>query len=322
MPGLVTHEIYAKKLFSRSVMKCDFLNGNFDAFLLGNQGIDVFNFLEHPFIFDNNLQFTLDNFAYKIQEELYEEFLLGFEELISTYTDVKKKNVAYSFFLGLLANYSFSRNVNPFIFYRTGFANDGSITVLDRNRRMRYETFIDFTLRNHLSYSVKDNRQIDGLAISDERLKLVSEIVYEAFKHSYPSSTIQIKTYADCIKGYRSLIKRTQLAPREIIYSIFLKNTTFGSLIMPKKLYKNEAKDYLNLTHQEWHHPVTFLESNKSFPELFEESLLEFPKWEEIVMDSYKGKNVKKNLLKNIDSTNFYGQKNGKRMMYQKQIFK
>ena len=187
---------------------------------------------------------------------------------------------------------------------------------------MRYETFIDFTLSNHLSYSVKENRQIDGLDISDERLKLVSEIVYEAFKHSYPSSTIQIKTYADCIKGYRSLIKRTQLAPRELIYSIFLKNTTFGSLIMPKKLYKNEAKDYLNLTHQEWHHPVTFLESNKSFPELFEESLLEFPKWEEIVMDSYKGKNVKKNLLKNIDSTNFYGQKNGKRMMYQKQIFK
>ena len=91
---------------------------------------------------------------------------------------------------------------------------------------------------------------------------------------------------------------------------------------MPKKLYKNEAKDYLNLTHQEWHHPVTFLESNKSFPELFDESLLEFPKWEEIVIDSYKGKNVKKNLLKNIDSTNFYGQKNGKRMMYQKQIFK
>ena len=45
MPGLVTHEIYAKKLFSRSVMKCDFLNGNFDAFLLGNQGVDVFIFL-------------------------------------------------------------------------------------------------------------------------------------------------------------------------------------------------------------------------------------------------------------------------------------
>ena len=46
---------------------------------------------------------------------------------------------------------------------------------------------------------------------------------------------------------------------------------------------------------------------------------LYFCKGEFMVID---GKKVADNLLKNIDSTNFYGQKNGKRMMYQKQIFK
>ena len=322
MPSLITHYIFAKKEYSKCVDKFNFLVGNFDAFAMGNQGLNIFSYNDRIIDFNYDRKFFSEGIIEKVVEFDFEKFFIGFEEVISTYQDENKKKIAYSFMLGLLCNYALERRIQPFLYYRTGFQTDGSENQLDIRNHKRHETLIDFSIRNYYKYSIENNKPKNALEIEKNRLDSLSNIFYEVVKHVYPNSVIKNSTYSDFVISRRKYEKNISLISRDFVYLLGLKNTKIGSDILPKKLRKNEKIDYLNVTHQVWHDPVTFKESNESVVEMIEDELENTYDTFSFLIDSYKGKKISNKIQKYCQNLNFYGQQPGKNRMYQHSLFK
>ena len=66
MPSLITHYIFAKKEYSKCVDKFNFLVGNFDAFAMGNQGLNIFSYNDRIFDFNYDWKFFSEEIIVKV----------------------------------------------------------------------------------------------------------------------------------------------------------------------------------------------------------------------------------------------------------------
>lgn len=309
MPSLLTHYLFAKNQYSKSVEVCPFLKGNFDAFSIGNQGADPFFFMSvWPF---RRLEINLidKRIGTLIHKSMIKEFFEMMIKVINT-NYVEDKDVLYSYCLGFAGHYFLDRNIHPYVYYQTGFNHKGDL----RKPYCYYHAIFEVMIDNDLQIELNQKVTLDeAFQVEKSKLKIISRMLKEVVFNLYGISMHNM-SFANSFKNFRTIKKLVQKLPRKVMYKMHMTNNVFYSLINPKKKFKDENYDYLNRRKEMYHDPSTNKENNYSIIEMIQITKNEFEKFSLILFNSYL--NNEEELNNDLFSLNYDGVKIGQKKRF------
>ena len=150
MPNFLTHHLFVQDIYLKNNDKIDFkdrrfLKGNYFYLFWGSQGPDplFFNGILpnngfHPLYIKKKLGNKLHHDDFK---KLLSCMLLNLEEV-----EEENKDAIKSFIFGQYAHYLLDSTCHPFIFYFSGFDENGKLTGKYHYKHAHYEMEIDVSL--------------------------------------------------------------------------------------------------------------------------------------------------------------------------------
>jgi hypothetical protein len=255
MPAALTHYLFGIKNLDPSLDE--------SSFLLGCQGPD-------PFFFMGMVPWIKDKDAKAIRD--YGEYL-HHHDFASVYAKMlcfallkenEEKTTLVSYLKGLWGHYCLDRSCHPYIFYRSGFDENGSLTGHFGYSHKVFEALMDATLsRNfHLPSAKK------ALAISKAKKEAISLMWAFASPLLSPSSfSLSLSSYAT-VEGF--LQSKTGI--KRILWKALGKENVLYAFSYPHSLKKKEGLDVLNKKKAVWLNPVSGEKSDLSVEEMFDKA--------------------------------------------------
>lgn len=272
MPSILTHQYFADRLIAKYQKAWPFLEKYTQVVWAGSQGPDPFFFLgKAPFKKRLGRQ-TINAFGSTLHNQLPIKSLLPL--LKHGWFNPKKDDVLQAYVFGALSHYVLDRVCHPYVFYRSGFDEQGQLTGYFSADHARLEVEIDSALLQHEKlpltvYQPKVTLRIDNLMLSQ-----VSELYAKAFPKD-----IQIDTYRHAVEDMRSTYQflfHGSWLNRLLVILMAGKRSLPYSLIHPIKLKPLLANQAINKARITWYHPVTKQPSRQSFMQLLDAAMALF----------------------------------------------
>ena len=261
MPNLVTHYNLARVFYAKKVEN-GFLKGNFECLALGTQGPD-------PLFYEGivptralRLRLASAKLGNQIHRSTGEKFISLLIDQIEI--NESARNDEYkAFVFGQFCHYVLDKVCHPYIYYFSGFDENGKLTGKYHFSHAHFESEIDvaMALTNALEDKIKAPEQLFPTekylfeAIENGMTKAVSTM----FDRKLPANY-----YKNAVLNMKSVVRlANNLNP---FWAKIFGKTRLCSLRLPKKV----SRSVLNENKETWLDPVSGKERNESFVELFD----------------------------------------------------
>ena len=309
MPSLVTHYLHGMEVSKR--IKNKYLDKN--KYALFNQSHD---FLYYSF----NKEYKAA--AKKGHHKNTRDFIINIINYIKD-NHLEKDGPSLAFLYGIINHYVLDSTCHPYIFFLSGVYNKKKKETKKYNGLHNViEKGIDKQLYEYLTNNKFRNLNIPKEVLKDEDLSSLKDLINYAYNKTYKIDNI-FDEYNKCYKKMRRfnrwiVIDRTGI--KKIIYRLVdaLSFKHFGILSCYSTSIKPK-QDLLNKNHNNWKHPVMGTIKDKSFLELFEESINKsvtiIEKVNEVLYDD-KDLIILDKDVKDLDYSTGLEIKNNKKMTY------
>ncbi|MEN8905825.1 MAG: zinc dependent phospholipase C family protein [Clostridiales bacterium] len=274
MPSMLTHYLCGKKINTilSQNLKYLLLNKYEKVYNLGTLGPDIL-------FFHNQWPWKKDTSLSKVADIIHSEKVnLFFKNMLTLIMDSKEKNLLLAYFMGFCSHYVLDCTTHPYIFYFSGFNEDGVLDAHYTNLHREFETNIDFCIskeiENKTPYDLNSTEIFDILLLEQ---KLISELLAEAINKTYKKSLnadIIFAAIDDFKKITDYLRDKNGFKHKFLIFTenILKIKSKPSSIIYPLELDNNN--DYLNISKNTWYMPWdNSTPHNESFIDIFEESV-------------------------------------------------
>lgn len=266
MPSILTHQYFADRLIAQYQKTWPFLKKYAHVVWAGSQGPDPFFFFgKAPFKKRLGRQ-TINTFGSTLHNQLPIKSLLPL--LKQGWYHHQKDEVLQAYLFGALTHYVLDRVCHPYVFYRSGFDDQGQLTAYFSADHARLEVEIDSALLQQENlpstmYQPKATLRIDNLLLSQ-----VSELYGKAFPKD-----LNIDTYRQAVEDMRATYQflfHGSFVNRLLVIVMAGRRSLPYSLMHPTKLQSGLANQAINRARKTWYHPVTKQASRQSFIQLMD----------------------------------------------------
>lgn len=256
MPSLIAHAYFAEDLSSSYNALTDVIAKEPLAFRLGSQGPDpLFYGGIHP---KRPLHLLMASRKYgnRLHKMDGTALFSALCEEMKTIEMPGYHDIFLSFVLGQYAHYLLDSTAHPYIFYWSGFDENGLLTGEYHYAHAHFEARIDASLALRRGQEEKLGHPEQVLELDDEKLKIISEhftsALEKVFKTHFPKNY-----YRDAVMNMRS------------VYHMVNKKKKPGNFLKMLYLPRTKQDVVLNQEHHVWMQPVTGERLEDSFLDLY-----------------------------------------------------
>jgi hypothetical protein len=266
MPSILTHQYVAHLTITAFQKQLPFLKSQAPLVWLGAQGPDPFFFYGHAPFKKRLGRDSLNHFGSTLHNQAPHKSLWPLIQhgWFGPHADYTTR----AYVIGALTHYVLDRTCHPYVFYRSGFDEHGSLTEHYSADHARLEVAMDAALIQKLNLSPAIYQPQKTLSVDAISLQTISQLYFSAFpklvqEHSYQQAV------EDMQATYRFLYHGRWLN-RLLVILIAGKRSLPFSLIHPHKIKETVANQALNLTRKSWRHPITGTSSQLTVPQLIQ----------------------------------------------------
>ena len=225
-------------------------------------------------------------------------------------------DVSKAYVLGALTHYVLDRTCHPYVFYRTGFDEQGALTDHYMADHAKLEVEVDLAFILHLKLSSSMYQPKVTLQVDPVSLQSVSQLYFQAFPKHVTHEAYQ-QAVQDMKATYQFLYYGTWIN-RLLVILIAGKRSLPFSLIHPNTIPLERSKTVLNLNHKKWRHPVTGTASTESVIAFVEKS----EKMMDKIMKLFRQDQVNESLIKTwCEGVDYDGKETGTTMKYFQSLY-
>lgn len=253
MPSLLTHQWFADQILDHVQGDFSFINEHRQVVYLGAQGPDPFFFYGRaPFASRKNKE-AMNAFGSYLHNQPLDLTLL---KLLKTYHQSDKHPVLTSYVIGALTHYALDRSVHPYVFYRSGFDENGQLTGIYGRDHARLEVAIDNAIKKHFQLSESVYNPRFTLGLSPSALEKISSLYHQTYAANLKEDDFLLSTL-DMRRVY-DFLYHSGVINRLLVVAVAGKKSLPFGLIHPAGISDTWLQRVLNMTHETWRHPVTY----------------------------------------------------------------
>jgi hypothetical protein len=309
MPSILTHQYVAELFIARYQKAFPFLKKHSSLVWLGAQGPDPFFFYGRAPLKKRLEKDTINYFGSTLHNQAPHKSLWPLLEQgwFKAQTDEARK----AYILGALTHYVLDRTCHPYVFFRSGFDEHGSLTGHYSADHARLEVEIDVALTNKLKLDATTYQPLQTLNVDPISLQSISQLYFSSFPKSVQATSFQ-QAVEDMKLTYKWLY-HGRILKRLFFTMIAGKRSLAVSLMHPRTLPRAIALQALNLNRKSWRDPVTGATSQKSILQLIEIALEELGTIIDLITSSQLTETKFKQWCRSLD---YDGKEVGKTMRY------
>lgn len=281
MPAALTHYLFAKGNLEGI--------GDGEAFLLGSQGPD-------PFFFYGMVPWRKKESPEKIRgyaERLHHEDFSSIYARMVAYAylqEGEKRITLLSYLKGLWAHYCLDRVCHPYVFYRSGFDENGALTGHFGYAHKVFEALLDATLAK--------KKKLPSAARAMRIEKRKAHEISLMWAEGSPD-VLKGDVFFESWRDYRTIesFLQSKTGFKRILWKRLGKENVLYAFSYPRRLKAKEPLDVLNLKKAIWKNPSTGLSFSFSLPEMFAEASKLYRKGEKAIENHKNIENTSTSLL-------------------------
>ncbi len=268
MPSILTHQYFANLILEDVKKMLPFLANQTTLVWLGSQGPDPFFFFGHA-IFKKRLSTTtINQFGSTLHNQLPVDSLWPLLE--HGWFGTKADEISKAYVIGALTHYALDRTCHPYVFYRTGFDEHGSLTGHYSADHARLEVEMDVAIVEKFKLDPKVYQPKETLNVSKVSLQMISQLYMYAFPKQLQHDTYQLAV-EDMQATYRFLYHGSILN-RLLVVLVSGRRSLPLSLIHPLRLSSTVKERSLNVSRKLWKDPVTGKTSQATILQLIDDA--------------------------------------------------
>ena len=257
MPATMTHQLFAKEVIQSVEETFPLLKEKEHILMLATQGPD-------PFFFYQTLPWQKAQDSSRIRNIgsflHHQTTAIQLQKLYDAALTLKDDDV-YAYMIGALMHYILDKHVHPYVFSRSGFTNQGTLTKPYNIYHSHMETLIDVALIKEKKVHASQLHPAKNIKLSETILRKIDALYVKAYPDFVQPQDF-FKSAKDMYKVYQTLYDG--LGFKRTLLRIFLgKKSQAFATSHPRKLKGFERKDVLNLSHIEWRHTETGMSSEE-----------------------------------------------------------
>jgi hypothetical protein len=268
MPSILTHQYFANQIIEDVKKTFPFLTSQQSLVWLGSQGPDPFFFFGHA-IFKKRLSTsTINQFGSTLHNQNPVDSIWPLIE--HGWFSSKADEVTKAYVIGALTHYALDRTCHPYVFYRTGFDEHGSLTGHYSADHARLEVEMDVALLDKLKLDQGIYQPKQTLDVSKVSLQSISQLYMLAFPKQLQHDTFQLAV-EDMQSTYRFLYHGSILN-RLLVVLVSGRRSLPMSLIHPHHLSSSIKDRALNVSRKLWKDPVSGKTSQATIIQLIDDA--------------------------------------------------
>lgn len=263
MPSLYAHQIIANKVFDK-MGKPNYIKNNYNEFLLGSMGLDMFSYHKLMKMMQNS---SFEQLASNLKYAKHKDLLL-------TLIDYSKGDVKHMVYvMGFITSYAADREVRPYIHSRTEKPEGGGDTV----KQIEFEQALDAYL--YREKELENNVvQADFLAkIKRREMRHVSKLISSVCRHIFPGRRIWRKDIVSSYIDTMNFTKKVKSDGVNAAKKMRLREGMIGklgrlSVYVPPQII--QGNDIFNFARRTWRAPFAIQTArHESITDLMEKSV-------------------------------------------------
>ena len=314
MPSILTHQYFANFLIQKYQHHWPLLGKQASLVWLGSQGPDPFFFYGRAPFKNRLAKASMNQFGSLLHNQSPHQSIWPLIQ--HGWLGPQADDVSKAYVLGALTHYVLDRTCHPYVFYRSGFDEHGSLTEHYNADHAKLEVEMDIALIHHLRLSTVTYQPKVTLQVDPVSLQSVSQLYFQAFPKHVQHESFQ-QSVEDMKATYQFLYHGSWFNRLLVIFIAGKRSLPF-SLIHPNSITMERSKTVLNLTHKKWRHPVTGISSTESVLDLIEKSKKMMDTMVELLSHDQLSEAEIKDWCDNID---YDGKKTGTTMQYFQSLY-
>lgn len=317
MPGPLTHVWFATRLQEITTEVFPFLTSYYDFYKVGSLGPDPFFFYK-GFSLPSEQKRNVNLFGKKLH---LQHPMLTFKPWMEIITKrLEDKNQYMAYFLGFLTHYILDRCLHPYVFYWSGFDDEGGLDTLPfKYDHIRFEHSVDLAVMMKQSLTIDTYNPSFVLSVNEDVLATIETMYLKAYENGNAFQA----SYQRMMQGYNFLYPLKDWKRKMLGYLVskrsYLYSMTHDRVLSPLKF-----DIVTNTRRHTWLHPSTGLVQDVTVFDLMNTAESEFM---ELLLDlkvffhAFEPQNIQAKLLEKLSDVNFDGDKPFEIKRYYKSIY-
>lgn len=265
MPSLLTHAFFAKDAFQTLLSGESRLGDQLDAFSLGSQGPDPLFYYgllpKHAL----HLFVASKKYGNKLHHLDGTALFASLQAELDAMEEGEDKKIFLAFCYGQFAHYLLDSTAHPYIFYWSGFDENGALTGKYHYAHAHFEGRIDASLAFERGKGELTEHPESVLSIDPRKLDVISVHFSKAVRTVFKAH-LGSRYYKDALRNMKDTYVLVNKRPEE--------KGLMKQLYLPRK----SQPGVMNEQHLAWMHPVSGESSSASFKDLYALALGRFYK--------------------------------------------
>jgi len=278
MPSLLTHHYFASLVIEKYKKVMPFLLDHYSVVTLGAQGPDpLFFYGNAPFKSRKNSK-SINEFGSRLHAE--PEKLL---DLLS----LKNQDLSFvelSYLIGAFTHYALDRTVHPYVFFHTGFDENGQLVAPYQGAHAKFEVEIDVAVKKHFQLEDSIFHPQVTLGVSEEALIMIDRLYQKAYPEAMKKQ--QFFEAVDDMKKTTTFLYQASFLKKVFIVCLRGKKSLPYNLIHPHNLSSEAISTLLNLEKKRYQDPVSSLPLDLSFVEMLHHAMSLIDKFIELFLQT------------------------------------
>jgi hypothetical protein len=307
MPANLTHQYFAKRVSPQLMKTMPFIKKYESILLLATQGPD-------PFFFYGSIPWLPTARKLTVQQHGQRLHRYTGHEALDPLFRAASSELEKTYAIGALLHYVLDYSIHPFVFYQSGFDQQGRLSPPYHSYHAHYETMMDISLRQQVA-STFSLHPLDAFIQPRSWVRSISQLYHRAFPwmgaDDFYHSTLHMHATT-----------RTLYSPRGIKRSMLGwvgKKRYAYALSYTEHVAERERYDYLNLQNSLWIDPTTQAQSTHSVFALLDAAEEMLEKRLEILQSWAEGSSTSE--LLQLPAINYDGEPNGQPKMSHQSIY-
>ncbi len=296
MPAVIVHYSFAKMAMDPSLSPFE------DVVRLGTQGPDTFMaYGTNPFHKREDVKEVQPFGGYMHHIDVSSTYF----KMMQYANQQEEKEMLYAYIEGIFMHFAVDRRMHPYIFYESGFDEQGGITGFYKWSHGAYEALLDVLYgKSHKTY-INTGKAIKA---DLKRVEAISKM-WAACAPTPLKEEDFLRSYEDFYAVEKMLFSRSGI--KRILFRMMGKQSMAMIMSHPHFVKKFAPMDVLNLTHREWKDPSTLNPSKLSVDEILDSVKKEYEEVRALILKAKEGEDVLPALKKWCDNLDHDGEKIG-----------
>ena len=284
MPAILTHYTFALETLDNRSRVFE------DVIRLGNQGPDVFMAYGTVPWRKRPDKKTINPVGAKMHHaKLYEVYGAMIDYALAS----PDREMLLAYIEASYAHYALDRLAHAYIFYRSGFDENGELHGFYKWSHGTFEALLDLALSKRKKTRISPYK---CLLCDESRVKAISKMWANCTNFGLNEDHFYL-AYLDYVGGMKLIQSKTGWK-RPLLRLVMGKTSAAHAQSMPGRLGKYKALDVENLSHMEWRDPSTGETHTSSIDDLFALAHRDMKDLHELMNAARNGLNVKGELKK------------------------